>query len=173
MGHDLALTAFRAIYDANVDYVHATLRRLGVSSAEVEDVAHDVFVAVHRHLHEYDPTRPMRPWLFGFAYRMARDHRRLARHKNEVASPPEIDPRDDAPLPDEHLEGARARALCHKALDAMDFEKRAVLVMFDIDGLTAQEIADHLGIPLNTAYSRIRLARGEFERHIRKLGETP
>ncbi len=173
MGRDLALTAFRAIYDANVDYVHATLRRLGVASAEVEDVAHDVFVAVHRHLDDYDPARPVRPWLFGFAYRMASDHRRLARHKNEVSGTVAIDPADDGPLPDEHLEGARARVLCQKALDAMDFDKRAVLVMFEIDGLTAPEIAENLEIPLNTAYSRIRLARAEFERHIRRLGESP
>jgi len=173
MTKDLALTAFRAIYEANVDYVTQTLRRLGVAPAEVEDVAHDVFVAVHRHLDAYDPSRPLRPWLFGFAYRFASDHRRLARNRNEVPAEPTREVVDAGKLPDEHLDDARARDLCHRALDAMDFEKRAVLVMFDIDGRTAQDVADQLGIPLNTAYSRIRLARAELERHIRKLGGLP
>ena len=60
--------------------------------------------------------------------------------------------------------------LCQRGLDALDFDKRTVLVMFEIEGRSAQEIADHFSIPLNTAYSRIRLARAEFERHIRKYG---
>lgn len=170
MSDSLKITAFRAIYDANVDYVQATLRRLGVAAAEVEDVTHDVFVAVFRHLDDYDASRPLRPWLFGFAYRTASDHRRLARHRNEVAEAPGGESRDEAPLPDERLEEARARMLCQRGLDALDFEKRTVLVMFDIEGRSAQDVADHFAIPLNTAYSRIRLARAEFERHIRDLG---
>lgn len=170
MTDSLKITAFRAIYDANADYVQATLRRLGVSSAEVEDVTHDVFVAVFRHLDDYDAARPIRPWLFGFAYRTASDHRRLARHRNEIASSTETESRDDGPLPDERLEEARARMLCQRGLDALDFDKRTVLVMFDIEGRSAQDVADHFAIPLNTAYSRIRLARAEFERHIRELG---
>ncbi|NOU34473.1 MAG: RNA polymerase sigma factor [Polyangiaceae bacterium] len=170
MSDALKLTAFRAIYDANVDYVQATLRRLGVSAAETEDVTHDVFVAVFRHLEDYDPARPLRPWLFGFAYRVALDHRRLARHRNEANAPEGHEMKDDAPLPDELLEEERARILCQRGLDALDFDKRTVLVMFEIEGRSAQEIADHFSIPLNTAYSRIRLARAEFERHIRKYG---
>lgn len=167
---DASVVAFRTVYDAHVDYVRLTLRRLGVAPAEVDDVAHDVFVAVFRHLHDYDPTRPLRPWLFGFAYRIAADHRRLARHRNEVTAPAELDSRDRAPLPDERLDEARARDLCQRGLEALDFDKRAILVMFDIEGQTAPEIAERLAIPLNTAYSRIRLARAELERHIREIG---
>ncbi len=94
MGHDLALTAFRAIYDANVDYVHATLRRLGVTSAEVEDVAHDVFVAVVRHLHAYDPARPLRPWRRLCPWRRLRPWlRRASPSPRSTPSPPPRRPR--------------------------------------------------------------------------------
>jgi RNA polymerase sigma-70 factor, ECF subfamily len=159
--------AFRVIYEAHVGYVIATLRRLGVRESELEDVAHDLFVAVFRHLPEYDPDRPIRPWLFGFAIRMARDHRRLARHRVEQG---DADAQDPAPQPDMQLEEERSRALCLRTLEALDFEKRAILVMLEFEDYSAQQIADHFAIPLNTAYSRIRLARAEFERHIRKTG---
>jgi RNA polymerase sigma-70 factor (ECF subfamily) len=160
--------SFRLLYEGNVAYVIATLRRLGVLPRDVEDVAHDVFVAVYRHLDEYDPSRPLRPWLFVFTYRAARDYQKLARHRTERGEDAgELV--DDRGLPDALLEEKRAQALCLRALEAMDFEKRAVLVAFDIEGRSAQELSEILGVPLNTAYSRIRLARAEFERHVARL----
>jgi len=57
---------FQDVYRREISYVVHTLRRLGVHSAELEDVAHDVFLAVHRHFAERDAARPLRPWLFGF-----------------------------------------------------------------------------------------------------------
>lgn len=55
------------------------------------------------------------------------------------------------------------------ALDAMDFEKRSLIVMHDLEGIAVPEIAALLAVPVNTAYSRLRLARGEFEKQIVKL----
>ena len=48
------------------------------------------------------------------------------------------------------------------ALERLDFDKRVVLVMHDLEQLTAPEIAEELGIPLNTVYSRVRLAGAAF-----------
>jgi RNA polymerase sigma-70 factor (ECF subfamily) len=53
----------------------------------VEDLTHDVFIQVNRHLAAYDGTRPARPWLFGFAYRVASQHRRRA-HRRRDRHPP-------------------------------------------------------------------------------------
>jgi RNA polymerase sigma-70 factor (ECF subfamily) len=52
---------FQDCYRREFSYVVHTLRRLGVRSAELEDVAHDVFVALYRHFDERDPARPLRP----------------------------------------------------------------------------------------------------------------
>ena len=76
----------RAVYDEHFDYVWHTLRRLGVRAADLEDLAHDVFVAFHRTRATYDPSRPIRPWLFGIAFRVSSDHRRRARHRYEVVA---------------------------------------------------------------------------------------
>src|SRR5579862_3687219 len=75
---------FRAVFEREFDYVWASLRRLGVHDRDLEDVAQDVFVQVHKRLPNYDPSRPIRPWLFAFAVRCASDWRRLARHRVEV-----------------------------------------------------------------------------------------
>src|SRR5580658_2891468 len=87
--------SFRAVFDAECAYVWTTLRRLGVADRDVEDVTHETFLRVAAHLHEYDAARPVRPWLFVFAMRMARDYRRLARHRREVVGVTE-EPQDDS-----------------------------------------------------------------------------
>src|SRR5437660_12637116 len=75
---------FRRIYDSEVSYVFGSLRRLGAQERELEDLAHDVFVVVHRRLEDYDSERPIRPWLFGIAVRViARARRAPSRRETE------------------------------------------------------------------------------------------
>jgi RNA polymerase sigma-70 factor (ECF subfamily) len=160
---------FRALFEAQFAYVSHTLRRLGVRDADLEDVTHDVFITVYRLLPEYDATRPIRPWLFGIALRVASDYRRLARHAREVPVDPRPEPIDSAPPADEQLASEQARRLLIDALDELDLDRRAVLVLHDIDGHAMPEIADALSIPLNTAYSRLRLARGDLGAAVRRV----
>src|SRR5438552_2588961 len=87
-----ALSTLRALFDAHAGYVWSTLRRLGVPSADLEDLTHDVFLQVYRRLDVYDPLRPVRPWLFGFAYRIASQHRRRAHRRHETPGAPEAAP---------------------------------------------------------------------------------
>lgn len=167
-GPDPIAPSFAAIFEAEVGYVHHTLLRLGVRGADVEDVTHDVFVAVHESLPRFDPRRPLRPWLFGVAFRVASDHRRLARHRREIGDD-DPDAVDAAPPADEQLAAAEIRALVLRALDTLDLDRRAALVMHDLDGCSAPEIAEALAVPLNTVYSRIRLARADFKAAVRRL----
>src|SRR6185436_7362521 len=137
--------------------------------ADLEDLTHDVFVIVYRSLPEYDPKRPLRPWLFGMAYRFASDYRRRAQHRREVVDDRRVEPIDRAPPADEQLAAQQARQLVIDALDAVELDRRAVLVMHDIDGHGVPEIAQALEIPLNTAYSRLRLAREQFKAAVQRL----
>jgi RNA polymerase sigma-70 factor (ECF subfamily) len=148
----------RAIYVDQLPYVLSTLRRLGVGERDLEDITHDVFVTVHRRLPDYDRGRPVRPWLFGIAYRAASDYRRLARHRREDMDH-EVDAPDMSQPVDERMDQAQKRSLLVAALQDVELERRAVLLMHDLDGIGVPEIAEQLGIPLNTAYSRLRLAR--------------
>lgn len=152
---------FPAVYRAEFAYVWKTLRRLGVAPSDLEDVSHDLFVVVHRHLADYDSHRPIRPWLFGIAVRVVADYRRAARRVAARLSPDGIADGVDPPRAEEKVAAAEARDLLLKALDTLDLDRRAVFVMHELDDLPVPEIASALGIPLNTAYSRLRLARAD------------
>ena len=157
---------FRAIYEAQFDYVWHTLRRLGTHDRDIEDLTHDVFVAFYRS--SFDSARPVKPWLFGIAFRVASDYRRRAQHRNEI---PEDHPRDHAdgsPAADEQVATQERRRLVAGALEALNGDRRAVFVMHEIDGLSMPEIAAVLGAPLNTLYSRLRLAREQFAVAVRR-----
>lgn len=159
---------FRAIFDAEHGYVWNTLRRLGVREADLKDQCQEVFLVIHGLLPDYDPSRPIRPWLFGIAYRIALRYRALARHRREAFE--EVDDRADAaPRADEQLEAAQRRAVVLEAVESIDLPRRAVFVMSEIDGATMPEIAETLAIPVNTAYSRLRLAREEFAAAVQRI----
>jgi RNA polymerase sigma-70 factor, ECF subfamily len=155
-----------AIYEAELAYVWESLRRLGVRDADLEDLAHDLFIALQRRLPDYDPARPLRPWLFGFAYRVASDYRRSSRVRLEVAAvPPEV--ADGRPGAEERLAAREARDLILRGLGQLTLEQRAVFALHDLDGYSIPEIAEVLDEPVNTLYSRLRAARAQFTAAVR------
>lgn len=159
---------FRSVFDAHAAYVSASLGRLGIAPGDRDDLVIEVFLRVHRDLDRYDASRPMRPWLFAFAARVASEHRRLARHRREVLGERHDAP-STSPTPERAFEETEARRLVERALDALDDEKRAVFVLHDLDETPVPEIARVLGIAEGTAYSRLRAGRAEFGAAIRRL----
>lgn len=166
----LASLDFREVFDAHVSYVAATLSRLGADDRDRDDLVSEVFVRVHRSLASYDPARPMKPWLFAFAARVASEHRRLARHRREVFT--EVDVASPELAPDQALEQRQSRALLDRALSELDEDKREVFVLHDLDDTPIPEVARALGIPEGTAYTRLRAARAELTATVRRLQQT-
>ena len=156
---------FRALFERELTYVWNTLRRLGVAERDREDLAHEVFFRVHERLATYDRSRPARPWLCAFAVRVAAEHRRRAQERNEELGAPgdvgELAVAPDAP--------SDRKELAQRALEALDLERRAVLMLHDLDGETVPDIARGLGVPEGTVYSRLRTARVEFTAAVRRL----
>lgn len=142
------------------------LQRLRVPEADLADAVHDVFVVVHQKLTDYDPQRPLLAWLYGIAYRVACEDRRRLRRTPLAQG--EVEMQDHGPTPDEVLAARQAQEQVLRALETLDIEKRAVFVMHDASGLAMPEVAAALRIPLNTAYSRLRLARERFAVAIRR-----
>jgi RNA polymerase sigma-70 factor, ECF subfamily len=158
---------FDRLFSQHFTYVWNALRRLGVREGDREDLAQEVFVRVHRALATYDDSRPPRPWLFAFAFRVASDYRRLARHRVEVGEEVEDQPALGAGA-DETLDAARRRALLERGLDALDMDKRAVVVLHDLEEVPISEVARTLEIPEGTAASRLRAGRAELAAAIRR-----
>ena len=153
-------------FQRELEYVYRTLRRLGTSPSEVDDLAQEVFLALRRCWSEYDPDRPLRPYLFGIAFRIASAYERK-RHREVAFGVVDVD--DAAPGPDDTLQSKQARALVLAALDRIPLPRRAVLVMHDIDDVAVSRVAVVLDIPLFTVYSRLRKARRELKTAIRRM----
>jgi RNA polymerase sigma-70 factor (ECF subfamily) len=149
-----------------LDYVHRTLRRLGTSPSETDDLAQEVFLALRNCWSRYDPGRPLRPYLFGIAFRMVLAHHR--KRNREVAFEV-VEVSDTGPGPDDALQSKQARALVLAALERIPLPRRAVLLMHDLDDVPVEDVAAALGIPKFTAYSRLRKARREMEAAVRWL----
>jgi RNA polymerase sigma-70 factor (ECF subfamily) len=154
--------SFREIFREHAPFVWRVLRRLGVGEADVEDVAQEVFLVVHRRLAEFEGRSKLRTWIYGIAVRVASDHRRRAHVRRELATDRPPERAGSAPQPKE-LEQRQARALLDAALARLDEDKRAVFVLFEIEEVAMKEIAEAVGCPLQTAYSRLHAARRELK----------
>jgi RNA polymerase sigma-70 factor, ECF subfamily len=150
--------SMRTIFDEHARYIIRALRHLGISEADVEDVAQEVFVTVHRKLPEFEGRAKLRTWLYAICLRVASDHRRRAYVVRERAtdSPPIDTGERSGAEPDTSVE---SRAFVQHLLGELDEDKRTVLVLYEIEGLTMREVAEVVGCPLQTAYSRLHAAR--------------
>ena len=156
-----------ALYDAEIEYVWNSLRRLGIPPRDRDDLSHDVFLAAFRRLDSFDPTRPLRPWLFGIALRVAARYRELARHVREVSTLHEAE--DPLGGPELAYQRTEAQRFVERCLQAVELNRRAVFILHDIDEHPIPEVARALDLPVNTAYSRLRLARAEFTAEAHRL----
>jgi len=163
-------STFDRLFSEHFTYVWNALRRLGVREGDREDLAQEVFVRVHRALPTYDDGRPPRPWLFAFAFRVASDYKRLARHRAEASADVEDRPAEGAAA-DESLDAARRRAMLERGLDALDLPKRAVVVLHDLEEMPIPEIARTLEIPEGTAASRLRAGRVELAAAVKRAAK--
>ena len=161
--------SFRDLFDRELDFVWNCLRRLGIPERDLEDEALEVFLRVQNALGEYDVARSIRPWLAGFTYRVACEYRRRPRHRFERVEA-DVDTEEPSASPEAHAAESEERAMVTAALDRLDLHRRAVLVLHDVYGYTIPEVAANCEIPLNTAYSRLRLARAEFAQALQRLG---
>jgi RNA polymerase sigma-70 factor (ECF subfamily) len=159
----------RELFDAHAAYVWNTFRHLGAPAADLEDLTQDLFLEVRRHVADYDLARPIRPWLFGFAFRLAAQHRRRTARRRESHHEGWDEIADCGVPQDEALARAQDRRLVLEALDAIEFDRRAVFVLYEIDGEKMSDVAAALGIPVNTAYSRLRVGREEFAAAVKRL----
>lgn len=160
---------FRTLYDEHVAFVWRNLRRLGVAPADVEDRVQEVFVVAHRRLGDYEERgHGPRAWLFQIVLRVASEWRRhKRRHPEDVDGGAAQDLEHTDPEQTDLIARREALDQLDSALATLDVDKRAVLVLHEIEEMTAPEIAESLALPVNTVYSRLRVARQQLEASLR------
>jgi RNA polymerase sigma-70 factor (ECF subfamily) len=157
---DEGAPTFERLYAEQFSFVWRCLRGLGVPDASIDDAAQDVFLVVHRQLAGFRGQSTVRTWLFGILRNVASNHRRSVRRREQPAT--EVRPTPSRP--DEHAQDVQAAAFVRGFLEELDEKKRAVFVLGALEEMSMPEVAAALSIPLNTAYTRLRRAREDFER---------
>lgn len=157
-----------AVFDAHAAYVGRTLACLGVRERELADAIQEVFLVVHRRLEELERPAALKSWLYAICLRKAMTFRRQAARRREDAleHPPEV---PDDTTPHDELERTRALAVALEILDGLDDDKRAVFVLYEVEQMPMSEVADVIGCPLQTGYSRLYAARREVAQRLQRL----
>jgi RNA polymerase sigma-70 factor (ECF subfamily) len=153
-------------FERELDYLFVTLRRLGAAPHEVEDLVQDVFLVLYRNWKTLDTSRPLRPYLFGVAFRLFRAHQRRRRREVPYAA---LDPQDEMPGPEGSFQSKESTRLVLAALARLPLSRRAALVMHELDEVPVAEVARALSLTRFGTYARLRKARKELEAAIRRL----
>jgi len=159
---------FAAIYASELEFVLACLRKEGIRTPDTLDLANEVFSRAFR----APPAAfdlPLRPWLKGIADRVRREFRRtLARTIEPLLCEPSRLGR-----PDELLEQREAARHFWSAVERIHPSRRQIFELHQIEGVTVPEIARTMELLTNTVYSRLRLAKQDFAREVRRLRRAP
>jgi RNA polymerase sigma-70 factor (ECF subfamily) len=133
--------------------------RLGGAYVDAEDIAHDVFAIAVRRLPEFRGDAEVATWLFAITRRVVANARRRAALRRFVGldSVPEI--AADIPAPDEQLASRRRRRTVQLALEKLSRSQREAVALVDLEGVTAVEAGEILGVPVGTVYSRLHHGR--------------
>jgi RNA polymerase sigma-70 factor (ECF subfamily) len=171
----LVLPRFEAVYEEHLAFVWRSLRMLGVPSDGLDDAAQDVFGSVARQLPRFEGRSSLRTWVFGITQNVASNHRRKrARKLARLESMDDMAHRgalDDlasrVPTPHAHAEGREAADLVMSFCAELEETRRAVFVLGVLEGVPAPEIAELLGLALNTVYTRIHAMRQALRERLR------
>jgi RNA polymerase sigma-70 factor (ECF subfamily) len=155
--------AVRSLVALHYGFVWRVLRGLGLSRADADDAAQQVFMIAARKLEDIIPGRE-RSFLYGAAVRVANNARRALRRRRELSS--ETEPERTEPVsagPERQVELVQARALLGEILRQLPEHLRRVLVLAEIEQLEVAEIAALERLAVGTAASRLRVARERFQ----------
>ncbi len=164
--------AFAALYDEHARFVFRACVRLGVADGDVDDAVQEVFLVLHRRLDDFAGRSSLRTWLYGIAVGVARNCRRarIRRRLDAFADDGAADclPAPSERAPDAQLARGEAAERLLDVLAELDEASREVFVLAELEAMSAVEIAEALGLKVNTVYSRLRIARRGFEDAVRR-----
>lgn len=162
-----APAATAEVYREHAGAVWSCLGRLGLPPVDREDALQEVFLVVHRRWSSFAGRSAIGTWIYGIAVRVGIAHlRRGATRARRFTADDRIDPIDPARDPQALLEHAEEVGILDALLGELAIDKRTVFVLSDVEGLAMPEVAEILALNVRTAYSRLRVARADFERAI-------
>ena len=159
-------TAWRTLFERHAPTVYRFLTALGVPPTEREDACQDVFLAIYKSLGRFRGESQLSTWIYRIAARGAGRALERQRLRHLLASMLLREP--EAPLVDPSEQADRLR-LFQKMLGRLSPKKRLVFVLFEVENIPIEEIAEIVGCPANTAWSRLHHARREIAKMASKV----
>lgn len=156
---------FEALYREHFDALWRMARGLGVDSSLIDDVVQETFLIAFRKLDGFEGRSSIKTWITGILVRVAAKARRR-RRPDSLGERSLEDPR---PSPAELAIAGQAQGILERLLTKLSEKNRTVWVLAELEQLSATQIGEALGISSNTASSRLRLARKQLERELRRL----
>ena len=151
---------FAYVFRTHARYVVGLVRRLGVSACDAEDIAQEVFLAVHAGLPKFEGRAKLKTWLCSICVHKVRDYRRQAfRRRETVTAEPIPSSAPDTTL-SPSLRAGHVRLL-EDIVGRLPDAQRQVFVLYDVEGFSMAEVARMVECPIFTAYGRLRTARHE------------
>lgn len=162
-----------AIYRQHAPAVTRWVTHLVGRDVEIEDIVHEVFLVVHRRLRTFRGDSRLTTWLYGIAIRVVADRRRGRRWRRrfglrgggEAERAALAAQRASGPSALDILETEEAKRVVYGVLDRLSEPNRTALILFEIEGLSGQEIAAILGTSVDRVWMRLHRARKQFTRH--------
>jgi len=158
--------AWRLLFERHAPTVYRFLTALGVPPSDREDACQEVFLAIYKSLGRFRGESQLSTWIYRIAARGAGRAMERQRLRNVLAAVLLREP--EAPLIDPSEQADRMR-LFQKMLERLSPKKRLVFVLFEVEGIPIEEIADIVGCPANTAWSRLHHARREIAKMASKV----
>jgi RNA polymerase sigma-70 factor (ECF subfamily) len=146
--------AFEALFERYRDAVWRFYRRRVDRPERAEELLQDVFLAVLQGARRYEPRSSFRSYLFGIAFNILQSERRKAAHRPTARLDDDL--ADASTDPDDAL-------WVRTALASLEPEQREIVMLREYEGLSYQEIADLLHLPLNTVRSKLFRARMDLK----------
>lgn len=162
------------LFREHAPFVARFVARLGIAHDDVDDLVQEVFLTVHRRGGFQPDQASVTTWLADIAVRITSTRRRSKRRNRVVGDEDVLRAAISADLsPLAHAEIRVELEKAERALDALDLDRRAIFVLYELEGESCEAIATGLGVPVGTVYSRLHAARKTFRAAFASLAEVP
>lgn len=162
---------FAEVYTKHFSFVWSMARYLGVEASALDDVVQDIFVTIYARLDTLQRPESLRSWIYGVTRRVVSTHHRMQRSARVTTGTQSIEPEltlAEWPNPERLTEQSEQAKLLWNLVLTLDAPKREVFVLAELEDMSAPEIAAVTNVPLNTVYSRLRVARHELEEALKR-----
>jgi RNA polymerase sigma factor (sigma-70 family) len=167
------LSSLGVLFGRYVDDVRSFVARLGVDAGDIDDLAQSTFLTAMSAAASFHGGGSARAWLLGIAVNLVRRRRRsLARLAARVAAWAQESHEDAALTPEDATDLSERSRRAARALMRLSDRKRDVFVMVVMEGMSAEEVASSLGIPIGTVWTRLHHARRDLRARLEQEGVT-